>query len=220
LLSAPFRGESLSHKNLMAVEMGLLWHDPVWSKVIAAIIVALGAALYAWIGQHWFPTIITFNWWFFAIALLGVLGGLVGGFFIFPKLTQSEPNIKATSVRITTAPPDTQLTFPLKCYATLRNDSKDKCADVQLSGYKPYALSISELPLNVLQVRIGGQWHPAPDGASRIAVLPEQTFRAWIGLDHKQYNKEFARELLLKGRIGTLIFKVDGKPVNIDLIAL
>jgi hypothetical protein len=201
----------------MAVEMTRLWHDPVWSKVIAAVIIALGSALYAWVGTHWLPEIVNFNWWFFGIALLGVLGGLVGGYLISRQLDQSKPNITTTSCRISPSPsPDTELKFPLKCYITLRNTST-KSADVQLSDYKSTAVTIDEFPFNVLQVQLGGHWFPNPNGASRIAVLPDQTFRAWVGLDHRNYSREFARELLIKGRIGTLVFLVDGKKFNINL---
>jgi hypothetical protein len=64
---------------VMADAMRRLWHDPVWSKVIAAGITALGKLFFAWLGNWWLSSSIgstNFNWWFFAITLLGVLGGL------------------------------------------------------------------------------------------------------------------------------------------------
>jgi hypothetical protein len=201
----------------MVVAMGRLWHDPVWSKVIAASITGVAAVLYAWIGNQWLPQMTTFNWWLFAIALLGVLGGLAGGFLIFRKLNQVEPNITKTGVRIPPPDPDRKLTFPLKCYVTLRNDSEEECADVHLSDYKRGAISVRELPSDVLQVRIGTQWCPSPDGIARVAVLPKQRFRAWIGLDHTLYNQAQANDLLSRGQLGTLVFSVNGKLVNVEL---
>jgi len=85
----------------MAAAMRQLWHDPVWSKVIAAGITALAALILAWIGTHILAWIGNFDYsWLFAIALLGGIGGLALGFLIFRK--QQEPNITKVSARIST----------------------------------------------------------------------------------------------------------------------
>lgn len=64
-----------------------IWHDPVWSKVIAAIILALLAALWA-TGVHfdWWPRLLTYRiplW----IAILLIVIGLVGRLILTHKGT-------------------------------------------------------------------------------------------------------------------------------------
>src|SRR6202007_2218966 len=116
------------------------------------------------------------------------------------------PHVSRVSVSIPTPdynrkPP---LTYPLKCYVTLRNDST-QCADVRLSAYRPRSVTVTDFPLAVLQLRFGREWGPRPDGVDSVAVLPGQLFRAWIGLDDKKFNEEQANEYLLQGDVGTLV---------------
>jgi len=68
---------------------------------------------------------------------------------------------------------------------------------------------------NVLQLDFHGRWFPQPDGVDRIAVLPQQLFRAWVGIDETKFKQDQVNQL--RGRIGTLALMVDGKPVDIDL---
>ena len=56
---------------------------------------------------------------------------------------------------------------------------------------------------------------PTPDGIERISVLPDQLFRAWVGPDDTKYKPEELKASL--GRIGTLVFSVNRKPLSIDL---
>jgi hypothetical protein len=99
---------------------------------------------------------------------------------------------------------------------TLRNDSKE-CAEVRLSEYKPKAVPAKDFPLNILQVRFGQQWYPQPDGVERVALLPSQLCRAWIGLNEQLFKAEQARRLLLTAKVGTVVFLVNGRPVNVEL---
>jgi hypothetical protein len=108
------------------------------------------------------------------------------------------------------------LTYPLKCYVTLRNDASES-ADVRLSSYQPRDVTIKDFPLDVLQVRFGREWCPRPDGVDRVAVLPGQQFRAWIGLDERRFDAEKANDALIAGKVGTLVFLINGKPVSIEL---
>lgn len=126
---------------------------------------------------------------------------------------RGEPNIKVVDITIPPQNPALRLTFPLKCYVTLQNESTE-CIEVRVSEYRPRKVTLKQFVLGVLQVNLRG-WHPTTDGVDRIAVLPQQSFRAWIGLDEKKFSDVQANEL--RGEIGTLVFLVDGKPVPIDL---
>jgi hypothetical protein len=187
--------DALLAKIAAAIER--LWDDPVWSKVIATGVIALIAGI---------GTI--FNWWragfWRVVSLLG-------------RTHRLEPNIAVVNVRISTPDPNgPRWTYPLKCYVTLRNASTE-CADVRLSDYKPHTVSLRDLPLEVLQLRFRERWWPKPDGVDRIAVLPNQSFRAWIGLDETVLSEAQANELLSRGQIGTVVFSINDKPVSIEL---
>jgi len=104
--------------------------------------------------------------------------------------------------------------FPLKLHMQLRNDSSE-AVDVQLKEYIPKLITTKGLPLEVLQIRIGGTWQAQPQGVSRIAVFPEQQFQAWIGLDEGKFNKGQIEEH--RGNIGTLVLFVNGHDVRIPL---
>jgi hypothetical protein len=98
----------------------------------------------------------------------------------------------------------------------MRNDSTI-CADVRLSAYKPIKVTVKNVPLDVLQLRFGGEWCPRPNGVDRLAVLPGQLFRAWIGIDETKFNDEQAQEHLLQGEVGTLVFTINDSSVPVDL---
>jgi hypothetical protein len=198
-----------------------LWQDPVLSKLIAQgliwlvpIAVAVSPTFFPWLG-------IQFNWpapLFIALALLGVLGALIGAYTVYRNQRRLDPATTVVSITIPDPPSDRNppLTYPLKCYVTLRNDSKE-CAEIRLSEYKPRTVPIKAFPLNVLQVNFGRQWYPQTDGADRVALLPSQLCRAWIGLNDELFTPELAARLLLTGQVGTLIFLVNGKSVSVEL---
>lgn len=101
----------------------------------------------------------------------------------------------------------------MKCYAEMRNDSRSTI-DVQVSHYRANAVPIKKMVLSVLQTRFN-RYFPEPDGAERIAVLPRQLFRAWIGIDEAKFTD--SQIMNLRGKIGTLVLSVNGEHVNIDL---
>jgi hypothetical protein len=126
---------------------------------------------------------------------------------------EAEPNITVLDISI--PPPDESktLTYPLKCYVTLRNDSA-ACADVRISNFKPGAVLHKKFVTDVVQLKLR-EWSPSDHGLERVAVLPGQQFRAWIGVDEDQFNPEKVRSL--QGRIGTLFFVVNGKTVPVNI---
>jgi hypothetical protein len=122
-------------------------------------------------------------------------------------------DIKVVEVTIPSQDPTLKLTYPLKCYVELRNDSTE-CADVRVSEYKQQTVTLKKFTPDVLQVKLR-EWYPQRDGIDRVAVLPGQLFRAWVGVDEAKFNENQIRGL--RGKIGTLVFSVNGKPVNVPL---
>jgi len=150
-------------------------------------------------------------------ALLAVLAGVTSlSVFRYAEKRKLTPRVTRVSVSIPDIDHKLALTYPLKCYVTMRNDAME-CADVRLSAYRPRSLTVKDFPLDVLQLRFGRQWCPTPDGVDHLAVLPGQLFRAWIGLDERNVNEEQARGFLLRGDVGTLVFLINGNPTNIEL---
>jgi hypothetical protein len=150
-------------------------------------------------------------------ALLAVLAAVTSvSVARYTKQRKLTPHVTRVSVSIPDIDSDRKLTYPLKCYVTLRNDAME-CADVRLSAYRPRSVTVKDFPLDVLQLRFGRQWCPTPDGVDHLAVLPGQLFRGWIGLDESKINEEQARGFLLRGDVGTLVFLINGNSVNIEL---
>ena len=105
--------------------------------------------------------------------------------------------------------------FPLTLRMQCRNDS-GKALGVELKEYRKnrVALAAKGFPPQALQLRFGGAWLP-PGYTNKIAVLPEQQFQAFIGLDETSLGKADVEGH--RGKIGTLIFIADGHEVPIDL---
>jgi hypothetical protein len=92
--------------------------------------------------------------------------------------------------------------------------SLTECANVRVSEYRSRTVTLKQFVVDVLQVKLR-EWCPTSDGVDRLSVLPQQLFRAWIGLDERKFSEDQVNSL--RGQIGTLVFLVDGKPVPIDL---
>ena len=192
-----------------------IWSDPVFSKVIAQGIIYFILVL---VGLGWVGTLLDWwgsgFWWSIAFTVLGGVGGLAGGFVFFRREQQRPaPNIRVVDIDVPDQNPSLNLTYPLKCYVTMQNNST-QCIDVRISDYKPLNVTLKQFLLDVLQVRLRN-WCPERDGVDRVAVFPQQQFRAWIGIDERKFNEERVRAL--RGQIGTLILSVDGEAVSIDL---
>lgn len=169
----------------------------IWQAISDKVAVYLGAAIIigilTWIATHWRAEI---RRW--ASKLL-------------PRRYQPAASINLIHVAVVMNP---SATFPLKCYVTMRSDSV-YAADVRVAGYRPSAVTLQRLVLDVLQVKLGDRWFPQDHGVERIAVYPQQQFQAWIGLDSNRFDEHQARALI--GQLGTLVLSVDGKPVSIPL---
>jgi TIR domain len=122
-----------------------------------------------------------------------------------------QPDIKVVDVAIPPQDKGLNLTYPLKCYVQLRNDSAS-CIDVHLAGYIPNTVTLKQFVSGVLQVKLG-EWYPRPDGVDHVAVLPGQLFRAWVGLDESKFTEDEVRGR--SGQIGTLVLTVNGAALNI-----
>jgi hypothetical protein len=125
----------------------------------------------------------------------------------------SKPNIQVIGEVLVEESPDRD--YPLKIRRQLRNDAMD-VANVGISRYEGIAVDAKQpWPTAILQLEFERDWHPIPHGSDRIAVLPGQKFRFWIGADEERFNKTQLEKL--RGRIGTMVLLVNGEPVNVQL---
>jgi len=67
---------------------------------------------------------------------------------------------------------------------------------------------------DVLQIK-QREWFPKDHGVDRVAVYPGQLFQAWVGVDESKFKDDQVRSLI--GRIGTLVFLVNGKELPFEL---
>jgi hypothetical protein len=109
---------------------------------------------------------------------------------------------------------DATATYPLKVRMQLRNDST-VAVDVQLQEYRPDLITVRALPTEVFQSRLRDLWYPKEHGAGRIALYPGQQCQAWITPDDGKFNREQVEAH--RGRIGTLVLRVNGQDVEIKL---
>lgn len=121
-----------------------LWHDSVWSQVIAAGILTLIAAIWA------------------AIKLR--LRQRLSALWL--------PNLTVTR-RYTTWNPGPGIGHPLKYYAEMRNDSS-KCIEVALVKFDELKISFRSFPTEALQIRFNTKWSPEQFSVDRVALLPGQ----------------------------------------------
>jgi hypothetical protein len=179
----------------MEAWLKFLWGDPVWSKFIAVLIVAVGSTLWAAIHLNW--------WERFRVA------------YSAAWRNQHQFTPRFTVIQVTaTAPDRVGLAYPVKCYVELRNDSEG-CVDVRISYYRPARVPAKKVLLNVVQIYLGS-WVPAgPDEVDRIAVLPRQLFRLWIAIDEQTYTPEKIMDL--RGNIGEIVFTVNDGHVIVSI---
>jgi hypothetical protein len=193
----------------------MIWRDPVWSKVIAAAIIASGAIIWG-TRQNWgaeFLKLLVPLWFVIAIAALSFLASVVSLSKVWRKTKQFEPRVELIDVNIEQAPVGSTLSYPLKCYVQFRNESEG-AIDVSLAGYKPNKVTLKRLPLRVLQVAFKG-WVPESEPSERIAAFAGQAFRLWLGVDETKFNAVRVDDL--RGQIGTVTLKVNSKKVPFDL---
>jgi hypothetical protein len=184
-----------------------IWTDPVASQVIAGIILAMlavGRAVYRENFMKPYPVPL---WAIFLIAFV-----FVRTWSLFVR--KRKPKISVQSVVATDPPSGVQLTYPVKLYVTCRNDSKF-AIDVRMLEYKPKLVQHRQFVPGVVQILIGQAWLPSDHGVERIAVLPGQLFKAWIGVDERQCDAVKVNGL--KGRIGTLVLSVNDRPIPFEL---
>jgi hypothetical protein len=133
------------------------------------------------------------------------------------KRLRTQPN-KAIITRLevlATAPREGEVVmYPVKLYVTCRNDSQFP-VEVCLSSYEPALVSHRQFNPGVLTILMGQKWLPLDHGVDRLAVLPGQLFKAWVGVDEKKCDAAKVNES--KGRIGTIVFQVNGEAVAFDL---
>lgn len=131
-----------------------------------------------------------------------------------PKLVIA-PTIVKVSDWIEDGTSDPKLGYPLKIRMQFRNDSP-MSVGVRMSKYTASRAPAKEpQPAAVLQVKLAGNWLPAPNAEEYIAVAPTQHFRAWVGIDHKKVTAQQLEEY--RGQIGTLALAVDGEIINFAL---
>lgn len=190
-----------------------IWHDPVWSKVIAAI---LFAALTGLAGIAWAP-VRTFvlatspipNWLTALLALIIIVQGAI----LFAPRPKAQARISAIGDAVIGEDKVPGRGFPLKVYQVMRNDSTES-ADVAVADYKPRTVTLKQFVTGVLQVKLR-EWYPDKEGVDRLAVLPGQQFKIWVGVDEGKFTKDQLERL--RGKIGTMVLKVNHHLVHIEL---
>jgi hypothetical protein len=184
-----------------------IWNDAVGSKVIAWAIQLCLAAVFA-PPLYW--TWKTFGGWQAILLTVGVVAVFI---LLWDVRNRNTPRIEQVGdVDVTF---DEGAVFRLKCWVRLRNDAA-KCADVQIINYMQKMVNL-RFVTNVLQLNVGNDWYPptGKPGADRLPVLPGQLFQAWVGVDERRHSKNEVQAL--RGQIGTLIFRVNGKRLNVDI---
>jgi hypothetical protein len=128
------------------------------------------------------------------------------------KWRQDNLRIKLIDTSIPDPDPNRTYSYPVKCYIEISNESPQS-VDVRATEFHPNAVTLRKFVREILQVRLGS-WCPTPDGVDHIAVLPYQSFRAWVGIDETKFTAAQVRGL--KGKLGTLYFVVNGKTMPIQ----
>jgi hypothetical protein len=121
------------------------------------------------------------------------------------------PTLTKTNVRLSEQPGKM---YPLKYYVEFRNDLA-KCVEVSLSGYHASKIALKRFVPNTIQLSLNGSWLPEHVGVDRIALLPGQTCRAWIGIDETKFNA--SQVTTLEGSLGVLTVKVNKKDFAVQL---
>jgi hypothetical protein len=213
-----------------------VWHDPVWSKVIAGIILAAGGAIFAAaIHFDWIPQLTAKNdipTWVLVASVPAILAvGITISAIAFKKGGRTPVATLEAQVAVaprTSTPErerprstasgeplrllDTEIAanpewqFPLKYYARFRNETNEPL-DVRVVDYRPEMVELKQLIFAVLQVDWRGWW-PRPDGVERMAIHPDQMMRLWIAVDDKRTSLHALPGF--KGHIGTIILSVNG----------
>jgi len=205
----------------MTESLGKIRNDPVWAAVAAGIILAI----LAWVwGKFPSNTVIVSRTFPIPLWLIIiVLSALIGTFWRLVTQREAaiqgtyhfEPKVTLVSVDADLAPPESKLTYPPKCSAFLRNDSKG-CVDIMLANYQQDRIPIKAFRQGVLQIEVApAGWVRTDYGAHRIAVFPNQNFRFWIPIDEKKYSPDEVRGA--RKQIGTLIFKMNRAEVQVKI---
>jgi hypothetical protein len=128
-----------------------IWDDPVWSKVIGAVIFSAGAAIFGLFRKERFK-----------LALRVLFGHAEVPKAALPAFKPKITLMNAHCPPIEPNPPQ-PLTYPLKCYVEIRNDST-YAIDVRMTDYKRNTVPAKQIVLGVLQVKFN-RWFPVPDAS-------------------------------------------------------
>ncbi len=185
-----------------------IWNDQVWSKVIAGLIVAGILGLLALITARLRVAYPVPVWALLSVATVLIFSAI----WLYPR--RPNPIVHVTNV-VATPPDGSILGFPLKLYVTFRNDSKEMI-DVRVFDYKPAFVQQKEFAEGVLTIELRQEnWYPHDFGATRIAVLPGQKFKAWIGVDESKHEASGINSF--PGVLGTLTLFINGQHKSFDL---
>jgi hypothetical protein len=196
----------------MAEAIRQIWKDAVGSKLIAWIIqgfivaVLLPTLYLAWENLGGLPAILL------TVGIIVVI--VLASILVWKVLNRSKPKIERVGdVDVNF---DKTAFYPLKCWVQLRNAAAE-CADVRIINYAPQKVYLKKFHTNVLQLKLDNEWYPPKGGrgVEHIPVLPGQLFQAWVGVNEEDFNMDQVRAL--RGQIGTLIFQVNGKRLDLDI---
>ena len=197
-----------------------LWKDPVGAAVIAGIILAILA--WAWekgtSHPQFFLNTFPVPLWLliaFAVLFIGSAWKSFAGKRALDGAYNFVPDVSCIDVQVTMAAQGQNLTFPLKCTAYFRNNSKG-CVSVHFAKYEQGKIPIKAFRQNVIQVEVSGEgWVPVEHGTDQIAILPNQNFKLWVPIDEAKYSRDEVQGS--KGQIGTLVLNVNEKEICIRI---
>jgi hypothetical protein len=208
-------------KNWFAVA----WTDPVGSKLIAVALASIATGIWGKLSTDAGPRFVGSHeqvayWTIVVLATTTVLG--VGGLARISRAravvatvpSAAQPRISLVTASVTQANPADQRTYPVKIRAEFRNDSQS-CIDVSIAGFTAGAVTLEKLVTSVLQLKIESSWLPL-DEAERIAVLPGQMFRLWLGVEKARFTSAEQVTRLL-GAVGKLMLMVNGDKREVSL---
>lgn len=206
------------------ISWSAIWKDPVGSKIIASAVVAIGAAVWAKLDDDFGPALVGAHpqvafWVIVGLILLGLSAVAIAlfssGSSQSTPVGADDPKVSLVNAYAIQADPVHNRNYPVKLRAEFTNHSAS-CIDVAMAGYSPGNVTLEKLLLNVFQLKLGDTWLPSESGIDRIAVLPGQMFRIWLGVEKEQFSKaDQVRRLI--GRAGTLALSVNGKRLEFPL---
>lgn len=147
------------------------------------------------------------------------MAGIVISFLVSNRQTPKpeaqifKPKLEMLDISSSFEPKPYAHRFPFKCTVTLRNESPETI-DVRAIRYEQELIGLKDFSSQALKIKFDSTWCPSEESVTRLAVLPSQEFRVWVGLDER-LDENYIRER--HGRMGKLILSVNNTEFPIQI---